>query len=197
MVLYLARHGETTANRAGVILGQGDASLTTSGISVAARLGRILTGCDIGCILTSLLGRARASAGIIAQEIGITPIPIDELVELSCGRWEGRLRSEVLGSRRAIRSSWTDCPPGGESCKDAEARVGRAIGIIQRELSKSSVLVVGHSLVNRVLLKLWYQLDPTFANELTQPHDLMYVLGMKASVQWLRADDSSGTGWRY
>lgn len=195
MLVYLARHGETTANREGIILGRSDAPLTTSGISVIERLGKILTDCDIRSILTSPLARAEASATIIGREIGIPPVPMDDLMELSCGHWEGRPRKDLLGKGKTLRSTWTDCPPGGESCKEAEARVSRLIDIIGRALGKGSVLVVGHAVVNRVLLRLWYQLDPLFASDLTQPHDLVYVLGRKVSVRWLCADGSSGTGW--
>lgn len=195
MLFYLARHGETTANRRRVILGRNDAPLTALGLSVGESLGRILRDRLIGCLFTSPLGRARASAQILAHAVGVVPVPMNELVELACGRWEGRPRDNVLGSRNVIRSTWTDSPPGGESCQDAEARVSRAVDIIQGKLSKSSVLAVGHAGVNRVLLKIWYNLDPVLANELTQPHDLVYVLSVKAPLRWLNAKGDSGMGW--
>ncbi len=194
MLVYLTRHGETIANREGIILGRSDAPLTASGILVTARLGKVLKGCGISFILTSPLGRARKSAEIFGREIGVTPVAIDEMSELSCGLWEGMPRREVLGQRNMIRSTWTDRPPGGESCEDAEERVGSSIGIIRRELSKGPVLVVGHSVVNRVLIRLWYQLEPLFAVDLIHPHDLIRVLSLEEPVRWLRADGSSGEG---
>jgi broad specificity phosphatase PhoE len=177
VALYLARHAETAANREGVILGQSDAPLTASGVLSAQKMGRLLAGRGVICILTSPLGRARTSAEIMARHVGVEPVLLADLAELSCGRFEGRPRKEVLENERSLRSSWTDRPPGGESYRDAEGRAARAIGVIEKELGRGPVLVVGHAVFNRVLLKLYCGLDPGFAIELIQPHDLIYRVG--------------------
>lgn len=195
MKVYLARHGETTANERGIVLGQTDAPLVPSGRDCTRRLAHWLQDQGIQTILVSSLGRAVESARILAEEIGGVPVPVAELMELSCGRWEGLLRGET-GSGGTLRSTWTHRPPGGESCQDAEPRVLKIIHTILELPAGSSTLVVGHAAVNRVFLKLWHHLDPSLANLIAQPHDLIYILERELPVRWIRADGKSGSGWR-
>ena len=197
MQLFLGRHGETTANRQGMILGRTDAPLTPSGIETARRLGGILQGEPIRGILTSPLGRTMASALIIAGMIGVAPIANYRLLELSCGQWEGRLREEILCGGKTLRSAWTDRPPGGESCMDAEPRVMELIDMVDGQFDGGSILLVGHAVVNRVFLKIRCGLAPDLANRLVQPHDMVYILSDNTPIRWLRADGSTGTGLWY
>jgi broad specificity phosphatase PhoE len=202
MEVYLARHGETSANREGIVLGRGDAPLTPQGIETMRRLAEILGGRGIQVIMTSPLGRAVASARIIAEAIDAILVPTEGLVELSCGAWEGRRRAEFSAGSRGLRATWTERPPGGESCRDAEPRITKVIERVLGLSGNGPLLVVGHSVANRVLLKLWYHLDANFANGLVQPHDLVHVLSpaardaQGAPVRWLCADGASGFGWR-
>jgi len=197
MQLFLARHGETTANRQGIILGRTDAPLTPLGIETARRLSGILEGEPIREILASPLGRTMASAMIIAGRIGVTPIPTHRLIELSCGQWEGRNREKFLCGGKTLRSTWTGRPPGGESCMDAEPRVMELIDTILEQFDGDSILLVGHAVVNRVFLKIWCELAADLANRLVQPHDMVYVLSGDTPIRWLRADGSTGTGLQY
>jgi len=80
---------------------------------------------------------------------------------------------------------------------DAEPRVMELIDMIVEQFDGVSVLVVGHAVVNRVLLRIWCELAPDLASRLAQPHDLVYILNGKAPIRWLRADGRTGTGLRY
>ncbi len=174
--VLLGRHGETTSNRDGLIMGQSDSPLTEKGLRTAAEMAGRLEQEKIGTIFSSPLGRAARTAKIYADRLGLPVASRDVMAELSCGRWEGKSRRQVLGSSVALRKDWDEIPPGGESCADGEARVAPLISEIRSLDVQAAVLVVGHASVNRVFLKLWLGLHPGVAIRIACPHDTVYVL---------------------
>lgn len=174
--IILARHGETTANRDGFIMGRADFPLTPEGSLVAEKLGLLLRNENVAYVLCSPLGRALASAKIYTNGTGLRISTRDALAELACGQWEGRLRAEVAAGKHAIRETWFDRPPGGESYSDAEPRAESVIRELASETTPESVLVVGHAGVNRVLLKLLLNLEPEIGLRIQCPHDTIYVI---------------------
>jgi len=194
MIVYLARHGETFANREQVVLGRGDSPLTPSGIESAESLAVRLSGRQIRWVFSSPLGRASASARLMADKLQAEVIYHDGLMELSCGEWEGKARGLVQPTGGFLRSSWDDAPPGGESCGMAEARVKEAIDWIRARQSLSPLLVIGHSVVNRVFLKVRLGLSPALAMSIRHPFDLIYVLREDEPPRWFDASGMTGAG---
>jgi broad specificity phosphatase PhoE len=174
--IILARHGETTANRDGFIMGRSDFSLTPEGALVAEKVGSLIRNENIAYVLSSPLGRAIASSRIYTNGTGLRISTSDSLAELACGQWEGRLRDGVTGGKHAIRDTWFDRPPGGESYNDAEPRAESVIRELASDTNPESVLVVGHAGINRVLLKLLLNLEPEIALRIQCPHDTIYVI---------------------
>lgn len=194
MTFYLARHGETFANRENLILGRRDSPLTPSGIETVGRLSLQLAGRQVRLVITSPLGRAAASARLLAGSLGVEVAPCKGLAELSCGEWEGQPRQQVLPEGGELRSSWSHEPPGGESCQGAEVRVAEVIRWIQAHPNKRPLLVVGHTVINRVFFKLRLGLAPDLALHIRHPCDLIYVLFPDGSVEWFNAGGDTGTG---
>ncbi len=194
MTLFLARHGQTEANRDGLLLGRSDSPLTGEGLATARKLGRLLRPAGIAAVFASPLGRAKATAEIIAAGLGNEPpdrgrrgiLVRPALAELSCGRWEGKKRRAVLGEADLIRRSWTARPPDGESYADGERRLAPLIEELRT--LEGPALVVGHAGINRVLVKLWLGLDPAEAQHLDQPHQVVYVFEEQAPLRRLSAD---------
>jgi broad specificity phosphatase PhoE len=174
--IVLARHGETIFNRAGFIMGRSDSPLTPEGISAAKQVARLIEEQKIRTVLCSPLGRTRLSAEIYTEGMGLPILVREEMVELSCGEWEGKPRSEVGDGVQLIRQTWLDRPPGGESYSDGETRVAPFIQEITSEDIQHPILVVGHASVNRVFLKLWLSLDTERAIRINSPHDTIYVI---------------------
>jgi broad specificity phosphatase PhoE len=210
MVLILLRHGETVGNRRGLILGQKDYPLTASGVTSTGRLAAAIAAKYLrpviddsakggiqrprGIIFSSPLGRAKASAAILAEKTGWQTIVLGGMAELACGEWEGQVRKEVAPDRPTIRATWTEFPPGGESYQSASARVEEAIDAVQAMEGIDLALVVGHGSVNRLFLKIWLDLDPRHAMTINQRHDVAYVVAEDKEVYWVTADGQTGQG---
>lgn len=94
-VLFLARHGETAWNLEQRWQGQTDVDLNDAGRAQAQLLGARLAERRIRCVVASDLARARETAEIVAQRLGIDEVLLDQgLRERGYGIFEGLTRKE-------------------------------------------------------------------------------------------------------
>jgi broad specificity phosphatase PhoE len=191
-MILLIRHGETTGNSKDVILGQKDYPLTEKGRSSIEKLAALVTHYENGLILTSPLGRAQDTAAIFSDRTGWPILIVEGMIELSCGEWEGRLRKDVAPDRRFLRTTWTDTPPGGESYKDAEIRVGSVVNAVKDMKEYDTIAVIGHASVNRVFLKVWLGFEPSQAMTVGQHHDTIYLIGRNGETNWINVQGDHG-----
>jgi broad specificity phosphatase PhoE len=180
--IVLARHGETMSNRNALIMGRTDSELTPEGVILAKELARIIEKELVQAVYSSSLGRAVSSAAIYAERLGLPIMAKDELVELSCGAWEKCRLSDVKPRHKAIRESWRESPPGGESYHNAEPRITSFIQEACSGTVPERILVVSHAGAIRVFLKLWFDLDPTVAIRIDCPHDMIFILNADNGV---------------
>ncbi|ALR76667.1 histidine phosphatase family protein [[Enterobacter] lignolyticus] len=96
MRIYLVRHGETQWNAAGRVQGQLDSPVTARGIQQIAALCRALENEEIGCVVTSTLGRATLAAAQIAARFNCPVREDARLIERSFGGGDGNLYDEDL-----------------------------------------------------------------------------------------------------
>jgi len=186
VTVILARHGETVANRQGIVLGRQDSPLTPEGKAMVQNLARLLPASPSGMIVSSPLGRAVTSAGIFASHTGWPVQVLDELAELSSGQWEGHPRRVIMPDRTYLRSSWDEAAPDGESYRQGEIRVTAAIEKINAISHHDPILIVGHAAVNRVFLKIRLGIQPEEAMQILFMHQEMFVLetcGMRIDVR--------------
>ena len=159
MRILLARHGETQWNVEGRSQGQGfDIPLSPAGQAQARQLGARLSGQVIHRAVASPLLRARQTAEwALGDRAGLLTFD-DRLMEISHGRWEGRLAEEIRAEFPDSHRAWRETPdqvtlPGGESLLDVEARAWPAFQEACRGLAAEEVvLILTHDAVNRVLL---------------------------------------------
>lgn len=173
--IILMRHGETQANRGGLVLGSADSPLTPEGLQVAQQLTAFVSRQQVETVFSSPLGRALTSAGIYTQEKK-TILVRPALSELRAGEWELKFRADVAPGKPHIRPTWWDRPPGGESYADAESRMSQFVEELRATIPAEPILVVGHAGINRVFLKLWLDLSPDYAVKVDCPHDTAYIL---------------------
>ncbi len=126
--IILIRHGETEFNREGRMQGRRDSALTEKGRAEAAALGRRLGGLPpADAWIVSPLGRTRETSRIMRENMSSTDLPEErhapEIQEISCGEFEGRLKSELDPEYLGRIQGLADVPyPGGESLLDVMER---------------------------------------------------------------------------
>jgi len=111
--LLLVRHGETDWNADGRLQGQTDRPLSDFGRRQARQLADELAGEELEAIYASDLSRARETAEIIGDRLGLATVLDPDLREKDWGTWEGlsaveRDRVEFVGSGGCRTASrWT------------------------------------------------------------------------------------------
>lgn len=149
MKIWLARHGETDWNVRRLMQGTTDTPLNENGLAQAARLGEAMVGKGITHVYTSHLQRARCTAQIVADRLGVHCEVREGLYETALGEWEGYIWSEICERMPELTQRWvTDRrntrPPGGEMYQDVLDRVIPAVVRIAREAT-SDVMIVSHN----------------------------------------------------
>ena len=122
-MLILVRHGESTGNADGLLLGRIDSPLTARGLEQARSLADTVAGADR--LISSPLARARDTAEALGTGL---PVEIDERwVEVDYGEYDGQKLTDIPADVwRRWRSDPGFVPPGGESLASAGARVREA-----------------------------------------------------------------------
>ena len=151
------RHGESIWNAERRVQGQLDPPLSAEGRRQAGQLARRLAGRQLAGFYTSDLERAKETARVIGEAVGLAPEPMPGLREIYLGEWEG-LRTDELAARfpsawkRWVREPDWDLVPGAEGAAAFELRVGEAVAAIFERHPQGEVLVVTHGGVIQVAL---------------------------------------------
>ena len=143
------RHGETSANLAGVWHGSLDTPLTERGREQALRVARFLRGrcAEASAVYTSPLLRARDTALAIAESLGLELRLERGLSEYHLGSWEGKTYRELHETHRLwdeMRRDPDFAPHGGESPRQVTERITAALRRIGEVHPGERVIVVTH-----------------------------------------------------
>lgn len=110
-------------------------------------------------LLSSPLLRARQSAALVADELGLPVTLVPAFRERHVGVFEGltqqeaRERYPALWARNITRR-WAEAPPGGESLDAVIARVGQGLAELAQSGHQERVLLVAHGVVAKVIRAL-------------------------------------------
>lgn len=136
---YFLRHGETDANRLGLVAGTADVALNATGRQQAQAAAALLNGSGIDAVYSSALQRARDTADCAARTLGLRNVVIPELGERDWGEFQGKPRE--LRVRGAT-------PAGGESLEEFTRRTLTGLARIR---GGGLPLIVAHAGTFRVL----------------------------------------------
>jgi len=159
--MVLVRHGQSTANAAGVWQGQLEFPLSDEGRLQARSVGKALAGERIDGIYSSPLSRAYETAEIIARGTSFpgAVVPMQGLAERRGGLLEGTTRAEREARDPELAMKLRGLPEeerwalvGAETDEEVLYRFEREISTI-RHAPGTRVVVVSHGGVMRAFLR--------------------------------------------
>lgn len=153
-VIVLVRHGASAPARADqpfpLVNGHGDPELAPEGVAQAKLVcDRLADSEPLDAIYVTPLRRTSQTAAQLAAHTGLTPVVVDDLVEVHLGEWEGGLyRQRVaeghpLALQMRAEQRW-DVVPGAESTEHLRTRVRRGISQIAADHPGQRVAVFTH-----------------------------------------------------
>ncbi len=172
--IYLVRHGETAANRDGILQGWSDFPLCQEGEKQAQDLAARAKGIPLDAIYISDLMRTQQTAAPLAKERNLSPVVLPGLREISFGRWEGRPFAEMKKEdpellRKLFREPTQADIGQSETVEASQTRVWDAFRHIETHMEDGqTVLAISHGGILRALL----------CHLLSMPLDAMWRLGL-------------------
>ena len=155
--VYLTRHGQTDWNSRGRMMGWTDEDINELGRVQSTKLSVRMEKIPLDAIYTSPLTRAMTTGVIIGERRGIMPQPLQGLIEINYGDWEGLYRDEVAKNWPEQSRQMHDNPagfviPGGESYDQLEIRVVGAFNEAVKTSEGKNILLVSHQGILKVLV---------------------------------------------
>jgi broad specificity phosphatase PhoE len=129
--VLLVLHGQTRSNVTGYYMGWSEEDLDEVGYFQARKLASRLADVPIASVYTSPLKRAYTTASLIAEPHKLEVKPLDDLIEIKLGDWQGLHESEIARKWPEMwRQSQIDPSglafPNGESFGQVAERAVRA-----------------------------------------------------------------------
>ncbi|MGB3295904.1 MAG: histidine phosphatase family protein [Phormidesmis sp.] len=195
--VIIVRHGQSTSNFERIIQGHHDnAVLTELGEQQARKVADMLGGLSLDAVYASPLKRARRTCELIVETLrtnGATPPDIqftDQLKEINLPLWESKSFDDVEANYPVEYTAWRQQPnefkmavpaPDGTTADFYPVREiwGRAARFWQemlRERTGQTILLVGHSAINRALIGSALGLTPEHLNSMGQENCAINVL---------------------
>jgi len=181
--LLLVRHGQTSWNLgAGQVRyrGQTDIPLDEVGHAQARALAVRLADEPIAAIYASPLQRAVQTAQPTAEGHGLPVVPHPGLLDMNLGEWQGLTHAEAARRYPDVHRRWLEAPetvtlPGGESLAVVLARGKTTVTQLLARHAGETVLLVGHQVVNKVLVCWLLGLDNSHYWRVTQDNACLNV----------------------
>jgi broad specificity phosphatase PhoE len=154
--LLLIRHGQTDSNTNGHYMGWSQEDLNQKGYEQMQLLSKRLADPPINAIYNSPLKRAHATAEAVAKPHKIDPIPMDDLIEINLGDWQGLHASEIakkwpdMWQQSRIDPSVLSWP-NGESFAQAVHRSVYAFQSIIKANEGKLIAIVTHDIIVRIM----------------------------------------------
>jgi len=179
--IYIARHGETTWNVEGRIQGRSDPGLSPKGYEQSLALLGQMKGRPISAIYTSTLQRSILTAQPIAEYLNLPIQQQPELDEIAFGILEGKF---LYSFDEELEREWerfkddrfTYHIPGAENYTDVANRIKPFVERLLRERKGREILIIGHRVVNRLLIGMLLELPPEKVLKIEQTNDCLYLI---------------------
>jgi broad specificity phosphatase PhoE len=199
--IYLVRHGQTAWNKEEIFRGRTDVPLDEIGLKQAELAGEYFKGMEIHGVYSSSLSRAWETAQKIAQFHHLNVQPLQGIIDMSFGKWEGQSHREIQNNDKEIYRQWREEPhlarlPGGESLEDVRVRAVNALEEVIRNHPGKTLALVSHRVINKVLIcsilgldnsHFWQITQDATAINLIQHREGKYILSLMNETCHLKA----------
>ena len=185
--LFLLRHGATRLNLEKPYRLQGserDEPLAPIGVEQARRAADVMRPVPMRAVYSSPLGRAIQTAQLVAAPHALPVIPLNELREGSVGRWENKTWDEIRAAEPEEYQQFLDHPDthgyaGGENLTEVLDRVRPIFHELLRRHEGQTIAVMGHQIVNRVIIADLLGLELRLARKLKFANGGISLIGME------------------
>ena len=157
--IYFVRHGDTNLNAESAesssdqpVRGWSNIPLNSDGIAQAKKAAESVKDLPISHIVSSDLPRAKQTANIIGQRLGITPEFHPGLRTWNLGEFTGKSGKDVHDEvNRLCSTDQDERPKGGESFNEFKDRILSSMSDIVQKHNENEVLVVSHNSPERII----------------------------------------------
>jgi len=156
--IILVRHGQTEWNRVERFRGRADVPLNETGLAQAEAAGkRVAAEWQPVAVYSSPLSRAVKTAEAIAKHFNLLVQIHDGLADIDYGQWQGLTPDEARERWPAALHAWYNEPevariPGGETLADLRVRGMAAVNELAARHAGQTIVLVGHTVINRAIL---------------------------------------------
>lgn len=156
--IVLVRHGQTAWNKEIRFRGRSDLPLDQFGLRQAEATGRYISArWPVTAVYASPMRRAMQTAEPIARIHDLGASPLDGLIDVDFGEWQGHSPDEVSEHHPDLLQAWIEAPhtvhfPGGGSLDAVRGRVTKTLDEMKTRHAGEAIALVGHAVVNRVML---------------------------------------------
>lgn len=156
--IILTRHGHVEGIDPPRFRGRAELPLTELGVEQAHKVAQAIAARWLPVVVyASPLGRTVATGREIARTCGCPLEELPDLIDIDVGELQGMLHTDAEARFPELLRAWYSAPqfvrfPGGESLEDVGARTANAMRFVVASHTDSTVVLVGHDTVNRVLL---------------------------------------------
>lgn len=153
--------------------GRADLDLDEVGIKQAEVAGERLTRCKASALYSSPLKRAMSTANALSRCLGLAVEPLEGLIDIDYGRWQGLSPEEAALRDGALYTLWLERPhqvtfPGGESLSQMRDRATSAMKSVLKRHPEETIALVSHKVVCKVLVLSLLGLDNSHFWEVAQ-----------------------------
>jgi len=156
--IILVGHGQTKWHRDGCFRERADILLSETGLAQAEATGRrVAAEWQPAAVYSSPLPRAVRTAEAIAKHFDL-PVQVHPgLAEIDYGEWQDVTLEEALRRWPEMVDTWYSAPhstriPGGETLDDLRKRATATISELATCHTSETIVLVGHSVINRIIL---------------------------------------------
>jgi len=156
--IILVRHGETEWNRVEHFRGRADVPLNEKGLAQAKAMAqRVAAKWKPVAVYSSPLARAVKTAEAVAWHFGLSVQEHPGLIDIDYGQWHGLTPGDAKERWPEVIDAWYNAPhrariPEGETLDELRVRAERTVDELGARHEGQTIVLVGHTVINRIIL---------------------------------------------